>query len=245
MTFKKISLLLLTLTFSVSLVSQEPLDHSKKIYKAPDGKLYINKELPVYLRLATSPDEDAKSHLLTSEDSKDYTNPMYFDTEGYNSIQSPWKVDPETKEYVYPKEEIIFEIYADSKPPKTTVDYGTKNITNMNNKIFIGEKTKIKFSSNDAISGTENIYYSIDEQPFKKYSEPLNLENEKEYLIKYYAVDYVGNAEKPEEITIVLDLSQPTTKLKIEGDKHNNIISGRSEITLIAEDALSEVKSTY
>jgi hypothetical protein len=241
---RKFALLILILSLSANLFSQEPLDHPKKVYKSPDGKLYINKELPVYLRVATSPEENAKSYLLTSEDSKDFTNPMFLDTEGYNSFHSPWKIDPETKEYVYPKEDIIFEIYADSKAPTTKTNFGTKTIKT-NDKVLIGEKTSLKLSAHDATSGVENIYYSIDKQPYKKYNDPLPLEKEKEYLIKFYAADNVGNAEKPKEIKLILDLSRPKTSIKIEGDKHNNIISGRSEIVLTAKDELSDIKQTY
>jgi hypothetical protein len=241
---RKFALLILILSLSANLFSQEPQDHPKKVYKSPDGKLYINKELPLYLRVATSPEENAKSYLLTSEDSKDFTNPMFLDTEGYNSFHSPWKIDPETKEYVYPKEDIVFEIYADSKPPTTKTNFGTKTIKT-NDKVLIGEKTSLKLSAHDATSGVENIYYSLDKQPFKKYNDPLPLEKEKEYLIKFYAADNVGNAEKPKEIKLILDLSRPKTSIKIEGDKHNNIISGRSEIVLTAKDELSDIKQTY
>ena len=244
MDYKKTLLLFLLLTPSW-LFAQEQLEHEKKIYQSPEGKLYINKDLPVYLSISTSPDEDAKSFRLKSEDSKKYTNPMYFDTDGINTIRSPWKVDPETKKYVYPKEEIIFEIYADSKAPKTDLSIDTKDIHKADNKIFLGEKTTVRFEKYDAVSGVSEIYYSIDGEPYKKYKEPINIENEKVYKIKYYGVDNVGNAEDPKEAHLVLDLTPPKTSHKIDGDKHENIISGRSEITLISEDELSNIKQTY
>ncbi|MGM0496897.1 MAG: OmpL47-type beta-barrel domain-containing protein [Bacteroidota bacterium] len=241
---KKILLLTLLLT-PLWIFSQEQLDHEKKIYQSPEGKLFINKDLPVYLSISTSPDEDGKSFQLKSEDSEEYTNPMYFDTEGINTIRSPWKVDPETKKPVYPQEDIIFEIYADSKAPKTEISFETDNINKADNKIFIGEKTTIRFEKYDALSGVNEIYYSINEAPYKKYNEPINIEEEKEYKIKYYGVDNVGNAEEPNESHIVLDLTPPETSHKIEGDKHENVLSGRSEIKLVSEDKLSEIKETY
>ena len=72
-------LFLITLALTTSLKSQEPLKHKKKIYRAEDGKLYANKSLPIYFRIATSSEDDAESFLLMpAEDSKKYANPMYF-----------------------------------------------------------------------------------------------------------------------------------------------------------------------
>jgi len=244
MDYKKTLLLFLLLTPSC-LFAQEQLEHEKKIYQSPEGKLYINKDLPVYLSISTSPDEDGKSYRLKSEDSKEYTNPMYFDTDGINTIRSPWKVDPETKKYVYPKEEIIFEVYADSKAPKTDISINTNDVHKADNKIFLGKKTTVSFEKYDAISGVNKIFYSIDGEPYKKYKEPINIEKEKAYKIKYYGVDNVGNVEEPKKAHLVLDLTPPKTSHKIEGDKHENIISGRSEIILIPKDNLSNIKQTY
>jgi len=244
MNYKNILLLTFLLT-PAWLFAQEQLDHEKKIYQSPEGKLFINKDLPVYLSISTSPDKDSKSFRLKSEDSKEYTNPMYFDTDGINTIRSPWKVDPETKKYVYPKEEIVFEIYADSKAPETDISYDTKNIHKADNKIYLGEKTTISFEKHDAISGVSEVYYSINGESYKKFKEPINIEKEKAYNIKYYGVDNVGNVEEPKKAHIVLDLTPPSTSHKIEGDKHENVISGRSEIAIVSEDKLSNIKQTY
>ncbi len=52
---------LLLLLFLVVMMgyAQEPLRHEKKTYSSPDGKLYIQKSLPVYIWLSVSPDQDA------------------------------------------------------------------------------------------------------------------------------------------------------------------------------------------
>ena len=91
--------IVLTFLFMISLTviySQEPLKHEKRVYISPEGKFYIQRSLPIYLRLATSPEDNAPSFLLHSEKTVKYSNPMYLDSEGYNTIRSPWAVDPKT-----------------------------------------------------------------------------------------------------------------------------------------------------
>jgi hypothetical protein len=234
---------MLTFVFSSSF-AQEQLNHEKKFYRTPEGRLYINKDLPVYLRISPTPDA-SDSYLLKSEETKEYTNPMYFDTEGYNSIRSPWKVDPKTKKTAYPKGEVIFEVYADSKAPSTKIDFGTNRLISRENKTIIGEKIKLTFQTYDAIAGVENIYYSINKTPYKAYKDPLNLNEEKLYDIKYYAVDHVGNVEEEKNISIQIDLTSPSTQMNIDGDQYKEILSGRSEISLSATDKRSQVKNIY
>jgi len=68
---------------------QKPDQEKPCIYVDAEGKLYINQQLPVYLWISTSPEENAPAYRLTSDSSKSYSNPMYFDTEGRNTIRSP------------------------------------------------------------------------------------------------------------------------------------------------------------
>ena len=239
---------ILTLLFLMStylIMGQEPIKHDRKIYRSPEGKLYINKNEPVYLRIATSPEEDTESFLLEGKGNSKYINPMYFDTEGYNSIRSPWKVDPETKEYVFPKEDVIFEVYADSKPPVTKLQVETENAVEEGQKLIIGGKTKLRLNASDALSGVAQIYYSIDQAPYQKFSQPIDIDEEKSFLLKYYSIDHVGNAEKPKNKTIVTDLSEPETTHEIQGDQYQNIISERSALVLKSTDAKTEVKQTF
>lgn len=241
---KKNILLLLTFFISTFVYGQQKIEHPSKLYKDEKGKLYIQKELPVYLYLSTSKDGDAEKVLLESEDSKDYTNPMYFDTEGKNTFHSPWKVDPKTKKYKYPKEDIIFEVYADSKPPYTTVKNKSKGYKSSDKVYFNGSFT-LELESNDPLSGVMAVYYSIDGDPFKKYNEPVQLSNEKEYKIQYYAVDNVGNEEETRTINIVIDKTKPKTSVKVNGDRSENVVSGKSEIILEANEEGSGVKTIF
>ena len=247
MRVQKFTFLLVTIFIFIlnSISAQEPLKHKNKTYRSPEGKLYINKTLPIYFRLATSSDDNAETILLNpAADSKKYANPMYLDTEGYNTFRSPSKVDTITKKVVYPLEDIIYEIYADSKAPYTKFSFGNKKHFKANNIYYFGEILDVKFISTDATSGVEAIYYSINGAAYTKITDNIKLDNEIIYEIKYYSVDFVGNAETPKSIKINVDLTNPTTKLSVDTDIHNNIISPRSKIVLDATDKNSKIKKT-
>lgn len=240
----KTFLITLLLLISFSGFAQKQLVHKKTIYQSPEGKLYINKALPLYLYVSSSKDEGAKKIRLHSVDSEKYTNPMYLDTEGYNTFRSPSKVDTVTKKTVYPLEDIIFEVYSDSKAPQTSIIYTNIKRFKKGNINYIGKKLNIKFKQYDAISGINATYYSINGADYKKYDEPLIFDKEIEYTLKYYSVDNVGNVENPHEIIYSIDLSAPKTNLSIDKDKYNNVISSRSKIILNSEDNISKVKKT-
>ena len=237
--------LLLLLVPGMVAVAQEPLKHDKKTFKGPDGRLYIQKQLPVYLWLSTSGAETSNKYRLWSEETKRYSNPMYFDTEGYNTVRSPSAVDTSTHRTVYPLRDIIFEVYADGIAPVTKIDYGDTKLYRSEGKIHLGSGTLVTLKASDGMSGVENIYYSLDGSPFKPYKEAISIAEEKEYKLKYYAVDNVGNVEDIHEIVLVLDKSAPVTRLEIEGDKYEEVVSARSKIALRAEDKGIGVNSIY
>ena len=238
-------LIIFPLFLSNSIKAQEPLKHKKKMYKSPDGKLYINKDLPVYFRISTSPAENAESYLLMpTADSKKYANPMYLDTEGYNTFRSPSKVDTITKKIVYPLEDIKYEVYSDSRPPVTTFAFENKKYYKHENVFYFGEKIHVKFNVKDAMSGVEKTYYSINGQAYKELISDIELNEEILYELKYYSVDFVGNAETPKSINIKIDITKPVTKLTVEPDLYNDIISRRSKIILDASDENSKIKKT-
>lgn len=224
------------------LSAQESPAHEKKIYKNEEGKVYVNKDLPLYLSISTSPD-GKDGQVLDGKDPK-YSSPMYLDSEGYNTIRTPWKVDPETKKTIYPKEEVIFELYADSRPPVTSISFDPDKRARVEDKI-ISKACSVTFSSKDEISGTESIYYSLDNTPFQKYESPISLTEEKSYTLKYYAVDNVGNKEEMKSISIQVDNSAPATSMNVEGDLSENIVSARSSIALESSDKVSEVSKIF
>ena len=167
---KKLLSLSLITCFCFTLLAQEGLNHEKKIYKNDEGKVYVNKALPLYLSISTSPD-GSNGEVLDGKE-PEYSSPMYLDSEGYNTIRTPWKVDPETKKVVYPKEEVIFELYADSKSPATKISYGDAKLAEGDEKTAL-TATDITLTASDEISGIDAIYYSLDGASFQKYTGPI------------------------------------------------------------------------
>jgi len=235
-------LLVFILLLSGIVKGQEPLDHQRRMYQSPEGKLYIQKSMPVYLRISTSADEDAESYLLKSEESSDYVNPMFFDTEGWNSIRSPWAVDTSNKQPVYPQQDIVFEVYADSKAPETKLDVSNAQAYMKEGERFYGKEIEIDLSADDELSGTEDIYYSLNGKSYQPYEGSLEFNEEQRYELKYYAIDHVRNVESPDSLNFHLDMSAPETEYSIEGNTKNNILGQDVVIKLNSKDSLSGVK---
>lgn len=244
---KQLLPLFLYLTFMIpfSGQTQEPLEHQKRIYSSPEGKLYIQKSMPVYLRLATSPDEDAESYLLKSEESSKYSNPLYFDTEGWNTVRSPSAVDTSTREVVHPQQDVIFEVYADSRAPKSKIELPSADHRTKEGLVYFAEGVNFKLTGQDALSGLEDIYYSVNGKPYQLYEEPVVCKEEKAYHIRYYAVDHVRNVEQPHSVKFVIDKTPPVTTYSIEGDNKNNMLGTDAFIRLSSKDSLSGVKQIY
>jgi len=235
--------------FSFESVAQEPIKHEYTTYVSPTGRFYINKHLPVYLRIATSPDPNAETHLIRSESSPQYSNPFYFDTEGYNTLRTPSQVDTVTKEVIMPKQDIIFEVYTDGLPPKTAISYGSAPTIAANGKLFIGKQMQVVLKATDEVSGVKQIYLSINGEAYKEYNAPVDITAEKEYTFKFYAVDNVGNAEEivtnKTTATVIADFTGPDTKIELENDFVGTVLSARTNMMFIANDQLSGVAATY
>ncbi|MGM0375486.1 MAG: OmpL47-type beta-barrel domain-containing protein [Bacteroidota bacterium] len=245
---KKISfgLIVLSLTSATTINAQQASEHEKRIFQAKDGKLYINKDLPIYVRIASSPDEDAESWLLESEKTGEYANPMYLDVEGWNSLRSPSAVDTATKEAVVPVQDIVFDMYADGRAPATNLKYGTSEFFENDGTTFFGDDIDLKFDATDQMSGVEDVYYAINGNDFQPASQhPLDITEEGEYKLKFYAVDNVGNVEEPQSFRFTIDQTPPATEHNVDNLKNDKVLSPDATITLAGDDNLSGVAGIY
>ena len=219
--------------------------HIQKNVINDGGQVYWNKSLPVYISLLTSP--DSKDGIVIKANPEGNVEPYYFDTEGINWIRTKWQVDPETRETIYPKQEVMWPVIVDGEAPtanakfSATAKYAKSSIT------YYSGDLQIELNAKDATSGVESIFYTLGD-PFKEYSSPVTVDTENDWELKFYAVDKVGNYSKPSvednsQISFVVDKTAPSTQLEVEGPKTMNILSHRSKLLLSSSDEKSGVKA--
>jgi hypothetical protein len=239
-----LSALLALIIGSVPGNAQELPDFRQKMYVDSLNRLYVNKDQPIYLWLSTTQNKDS-AVLLQSHESKNYVNPFYFDTEGINTVRTPSKVDKETRKVVVPKSDIIFEVYADGLPPISYTHFSGAKKFIKNGKTYFNKGLQLKLTAKDAVSGVQDIYYSVNKSEYKKYQNEIIFENEGEIILKYFAVDHVGNVEKVRNKTFYLDFTPPVIKKEKTGLSTGNVLSKNTKIVLSATDNLSGVKHIY
>ena len=88
-------------------------------------------------------------------------------------------------------------------------------------------------------------FFSIDGVAFERYESELSLGQEKHYSLCRYAVDHVGYASAPEEMSFTVDLTPPTTSHETHRNLIGDTLSTSTVIRLSSEDALSGVQTVY
>ncbi len=221
-------------------------EFEKKVFRDDNGRLYINKGLPVYLSLSTS-ENGGESYQLKSKEDQSYTNPMYFDTEGINYIRHRHAVDQESQEIVRPKNTVKFEVYADSRNPRTTSDFeGAESYVTPTGDVYYGEGLKVSLQANDAVSGVNQIHYALDASNYSDYNNNIQVGEEGSHNLYYFASDRVGNSENARNKNFTVDLTPPKTTKTIKGNTHDeNILGPNARYVLKSEDELSGVRYTY
>lgn len=225
--------------------AQEQLPLAKKVTFGQNGELYVNKDLGVYFWLSTSPGENSEKHRLMSDSSSRYSNPMYFDTEGYNTLRSPSAVDTTTKKTVFPVRDIIFEVYADGESPVSALNVHSKSTRFLQGKRYYSGEVRATLKAKDAVSGLEKIYFSIDRKAFAEYQNELSFSNDGEVSVKFYSTDRVGNREVAIEKIFTIDNTAPKTEYEIDGHSNEKFVSPDAKIKLSANDNLVGVKTIY
>src|SRR5690554_722751 len=234
--------LFLSLFSFVSLFGQERLEHPSRFYKAEDGKLYANKNAPMYLFIGGSPNSTEDLYRLESERTPKFANPFYFDTEGFNSIRTPSQVDTVTKQIVYPLADIIFDVYADGIKPVTKASFNSSNRFEKSAKVFYNNGLTIHLIASDKMSGVQNSYFSINTHPFTEYIDTLRFDEEGEYQLSFYSVDNVGNVEEVQTYQFIIDATPPVANWSLDGNVHGMAASGESKIIILAKDNQSGLK---
>lgn len=238
----KTSLIAFSLVICFCSNAQSQLSHERTYYVSPeDGKLYWADGNPVYLFISENPD-GSKPKRLESESTKDYTNPMFLDTEGPNFVRSKWAIDEEGN-YASPQQEIMFEIYNDGTSPISFVVFRGANRYTQGETIFYGQNLEVSARANDELSGVNAIYVSQDGGSYVKYTNKFTPDIDKNFNFKFYSVDNVGNVEEPLSFDFIVDVTSPSSTHLVSGDKSGEVLSPRSSIKLSSVDESSDVNN--
>ena len=205
-----------------------------------DGKTYVQKSLPLYLKFSTTP--NGENYPLKSEDHPEDANPMYLDTEGINYIRSKWAVDPETGNTIYPQREVLMEIYADGLAPRTSHRFSGAPAYRSGGVQYFGKGLRFSLSANDGVSGVLETKYALG-GAYTNYSSEVSVPNEGAQMLYYYSADHVGNAESVRSSSFTVDVTAPTSSHSIDGVVYNgNIVNGSTVFRLSTTDNLSGVR---
>ena len=237
-------ILLLTIASAVPVV--QATHHESKtpgtVYVNSDGRIYVKSGQPIYLRLAVSPDEDANSYLLRNDASRNVGKPaapLYFEGHGLHTL-----VHPEDHKNVQKRKGAhLFRVYDDGLPPKTKIDITKAPRATVGKTVVFGKQVTLTLVFTDRDSGLFASYFSIDNFGFDEYMTPLQFSMEKDYVLKFYALDNVGNRTEVKTRHYALDFTPPKTSHEVKGPHIGNILSPKATIHLSSFDAKAGVKT--
>jgi hypothetical protein len=219
--------------------TQAAPEHQTKVYFDKERNiLFWPQNKQIWVRVSDSPDQNALTYLLRGER----------DT---NSTPKGLKLDLSGNQYLrwinyISKDTVKYKFVSDGQPPKCSIEMnGAKPFMNQGKAIY-GSGVTSTFNAKDNLSGVDKVMVSTDESPYQPVSSQLSFEKEKNYDLRYYAVDRVGNESPKSTTRFSIDKSAPITTVLVNGKVIGQelILSGKSELELSAVDSISGVKET-
>ncbi len=236
--------MLIICSLAYPLTAQVKPEHKKVYTVSEDGTLYWQSELPMFIFISDNPDAK-NAHLLQSESTPEYVDPMYLDTEGVNYFRTSYAVDSIGK-VVEPKVELLWEVFKDSQSPLTSVKFDNAvEYTSEEGDVYYGPGLTTSATSIDQNSGVNYILYSLDDGDYQKYKNEITYSDDRAYDLKVYAIDKVGNEEELHQHTFIHDIKAPVSEYQVLGDRSGNVLSPRSTISLSSIDYSSGLKDVY
>lgn len=212
-------------TFILSFISILTFSQSNEVtyfYRDSTDQLFWNKSKPIYLWISHDNKEFSELNPIQPE-----ASPLYFDTEGPNFIRTKWLVNSKNQ-YVNPKQEALFKIIIDSKPPVSTASFIAKDSYTYNGKVFYTNDLKVKLTAKDQYAGVHSIYYSLDSSNYIKYTESIHFGSDSNFNIKFYAIDNVGNKEEISNLSYIADNNN--LKFSVDASPPETILLSKERI---------------
>lgn len=228
-----------------STVMAPPLKHEQGLYIDKDHRIYVPSKTPIYLRFATSPDDDAPSYLMYNDESMQKSlkdgkpNPFYLEGPGRHSLIHPSAAFLQQKVKnpdAFLEPDRLFHFYEDGIVPVSKKTVSKAPQLEAGNTIIYGKTIDITLKTTDESSGVKNTYYSIDGAEFTPYSAKLDITKEAAYNLRFYAVDNVGNVEDFHTFLFALDLTAPVTEHFVKNIHKGEILSPKAVFELKSTD---------
>jgi hypothetical protein len=102
---------------------------------------------------------------------------------------------------------------------------------------FISPNTKLVLNTADNKAGVKSVYYKLDQNSWKVYSQPIIVNDFGNYQFKYYAQDNVNNNENLKTVTFFVDSVKPQITIKPDKTAGQGKLPTNALIYLSAEDA--------
>ncbi|MCS7004308.1 MAG: hypothetical protein NZM38_03165 [Cytophagales bacterium] len=219
------------------LIAQTPKEHPKGSYVDSLNRYYQQADLPLYVYFSHTP--DGPPIKVSPDDSplkKNELRPIYLDGHGKHFIRHFDDLHQNTENYV---------VYADGIAPVSSISHLNAPVFVKGTTTYFGKGLRIRLQTKDEMSGVNQLYVSVTGEEYAPYKGEFDMQTEGEQNIQFYAVDNVGNAEKPKSSKFIVDLSAPKTYYNIVGIAQGYIISTSTKIYLTPTDSISGVARTY
>ncbi|MGK5093078.1 hypothetical protein WDW89_13810 [Deltaproteobacteria bacterium TL4] len=202
--------------------------HDKHYYTSPEGKLYIPESLPVFLHISSTPNP-SQVQTLHKVDPVKKPVPLFL-PEGANVIKNPLV------------EALNYTLNVDGTAPKTQILFSNAPQYRANQQLIFGRGLQVALKTEDALSGVEYVYISLDQKPYQLFSEYVpDYSSDHHFVAYYYAIDHVGNVERDNVLEFDVDVTAPATQVVLSGIYTGNILASQTQIALKSGDNLSGV----
>lgn len=210
----------------------------KGFYIDQAGKYYHRLDLPVYIRIASSPDDAGV--LLSGRKNNEgqvQTVPIQLDGHGIHYLRHFDATDPQNSFW--------YVIHADGKAPQTKSVYITPNRFFDGKTHFYGKDLVVELQTSDDMSGVEKVFIARDGEEETLYESPVPVGQEGERQVSYYAIDRVGNRSSVITEKFVVDVTPPQTRLQVTGISESKVVSVSTRFYFFMEDNIVGVSKTF
>ncbi|WP_250631942.1 OmpL47-type beta-barrel domain-containing protein [Rhodoflexus caldus] len=210
----------------------------KGFYIDQSGKYYHRLDLPIYVRIASSPDDSGV--LLSGRKNNEgriQTVPIQLDGHGIHYLRHFDATDPQNSFW--------YVIHADGKAPQTKSVYITPNYFFDGKTHFYGKDLVVELQTSDDMAGVEKVFIARDGGGEAVYESPVPVGQEGDRQVSYYAVDRVGNRSNVVTEKFVVDITPPQTRLQVTGISESKVVSVSTRFYFFMEDNIVGVNKTF